>query len=204
MSVEAIALVLHHSNATGTDKLVLLGIANHAGDGGAWPSVATLARYANATERTVQRSLSRLVELGELVVHKQAGGTHDMQDWQRPNRYDVVVACPVTCDRTANHRVRKAPEAPADLWTDRVTPTSPGDAHVTRPVTPTSGEGVTPTSPEPSTQPSSTPGTASVTGPREDTTPPCTECSAPNLTVCASRQAKLAPADRHHYAPRLS
>jgi AraC-like DNA-binding protein len=150
------AAVLHHSRATGTDKLVLVGIANHAGDGGAWPTIETLARYANATERTVQRSVQRLAKSGELAIYPQQGGRHDLPAWRRPNRYDVLVSCPRECDRTVNHRCRPKPQAPADLWIDGVTPTSPHDASVTRGVTPTSPDGVTPTSPKPSLEPTST------------------------------------------------
>jgi hypothetical protein len=68
MSIEAMNLVLNHSKATGRAKLVLLGIANHFGDNGAWPSISTLARYANASERSVKRDIQELVELGELTV----------------------------------------------------------------------------------------------------------------------------------------
>lgn len=136
MSVEAMALVLHHSRAAGTAKLVLLGIANHAGDGGAWPTIATLARYANTTERTVQRAIAQLVKLGEVRVHPQAGGLV-MRHFERPNRYDVLLACPAACDRTTNHRLRSYPQAVPTLsdlsQSDRVTPTSPGDTDVTGP-----------------------------------------------------------------------
>ena len=72
MSVETIALVLNHSKATGRAKLVLIGIANHQGDQGSWPSIATLARYANASERSVKRDIQDLVALGELVVEVNA------------------------------------------------------------------------------------------------------------------------------------
>lgn len=72
MSVEAISLVLNHSKATGRAKLILIGIANHLGDQGSWPSIATLARYANVSERSVKRDLKDLVELGELVVEVNA------------------------------------------------------------------------------------------------------------------------------------
>lgn len=204
MSVEALALVLHHSKASGTDKLILVGIANHAGDGGAWPTIATLARYGNVTDRTVQRSIERLVALGELTVQVNAGGFGNLQRWERPNRYEVHVACPATCDRTANHRERALPKAPAHLWTDPPTPTSPGVAHVTGVPTPTSPGGVTPTSPKPSLEPPMTTGSGSVTGPRASsgTTPACTECAAPNLDVCRARQAKLAEDDRHTYSPK--
>lgn len=168
MSVETLALVLHHSKASGTDKLVLLGIANHDGDGGAWPSVATLARYANCTERTVQRTLSKLVDHGELHVDVQAGGRRRMKDYERPNCYRVLVRCPPGCDGTSRHKVTFPQPVPVDDLlpgmpesdqSDRVTPTSPGDAHVTG--------GVTPTSPEPSlNHPSTHQVSTSVTGPR--------------------------------------
>lgn len=164
MSVEQLAVVLHHSRAKGTDKLVLVGIANHAGDGGAWPAVLTLARYANVDVRTVQRSLSRLVDSGELTRYVQAGGLVGRPDYLRPNRYDVAVECPEWCDRSSQHRPRDGwafddagqvvrvetlplstgdtPEMQnrATRRKDRVTPTSPGDAHVTPPVTPASPE----------------------------------------------------------------
>jgi hypothetical protein len=72
MSIEAVSLVLNHSKAHGRAKLVLIGIANHMGDQGAWPSIETLAKYANASERSVKRDIQELVDLGELVVHYQA------------------------------------------------------------------------------------------------------------------------------------
>lgn len=128
MSVEAMALVLHHSRAKGSDKVILLGIANHQGDGGAWPSLATLAKYANVTEKSARASLRRLERLGELQTHLQAGGRLETPSWQRPNRYDVIIACPATCDRTMNHRPVRLPEAPADLWIDP--PPSAGGAPV--------------------------------------------------------------------------
>lgn len=164
MSVEQLAVVLHHSQAKGTDKLVLIGIANHAGDGGAWPAVATLARYANVDVRNVQRSLSRLVDLGELTRYVQAGGLVGRPDFLRPNRYDVTVECPEWCDRSAHHRPREGwayddagqvvrvetlplstgdtPEMqkPATRRKDRVAQTSPGGADVTPPVAPASPE----------------------------------------------------------------
>lgn len=137
VSIEAMALVLHHSRAAGTAKLVLLGIANHAGDGGAWPTVATLARYANVTERAVQLSIAKLVKAGELAVDVQGGGLGYLKDHERPNRYEVMVACPPTCDRSVNHRLRDYPQARLPLsdvsGSDRVNPASPGEAEFTPP-----------------------------------------------------------------------
>jgi hypothetical protein len=106
MSIERMAVVLHHSKASGSDKLVLLGIANHDGDGGAWPSVGTLARYSNMSERSVRYSLKRLVELGELQVERQAGGNDKTRPDRRPNRYLVNVECPVDCGGGTQHRLR--------------------------------------------------------------------------------------------------
>lgn len=93
MSVEAMVWVLNYAEVTGTDKVVLLGIANHADAHGenAWPSVATLARYAGVSERAVQYSLCRLADAGLIVVEKQAGGTHRTAPDRRPNLYSVLM-----------------------------------------------------------------------------------------------------------------
>jgi hypothetical protein len=129
VSVESIAIALHHSEAKGTAKLVLIGIANHDGDGGAWPSVATLARYSGVDARNVQRALDRLVKLGEIHRDVQGGGDERIADHRRPNRYRFLLACPHTCDRTRNHRTRnREVEAPLE----GVAPASPGGASVTR------------------------------------------------------------------------
>ncbi|MFD6640294.1 helix-turn-helix domain-containing protein [Micromonospora chalcea] len=56
------------------ERAVAIAIAAHANqEGNAWPSVATLAEYAGCSERTVQRALAKLVQLGRLVVSKVAG-----------------------------------------------------------------------------------------------------------------------------------
>ena len=90
MSVESISLVLNHSKAKGTAKVILLGIANHDGDGGAWPSVKTLARYGHCSERSVQYAIEKLVALGELRVAYNEGG--NPANTNRPNLYFITVA----------------------------------------------------------------------------------------------------------------
>jgi DNA-binding GntR family transcriptional regulator len=80
MSVESMAIALHHSRAKGTAKLVLIGIANHDGDGGAWPSVDTLAKYAGVHRRNVQRALQQLEELHEIEIVRNGGGDHSIAD----------------------------------------------------------------------------------------------------------------------------
>jgi len=137
MSVESIAKVLNQSLARGTDKLVLIGIANHDGDGGAWPSLETLARYANVDIRTVQRSLRRLETMGELTTYLQDGGTTRTPNDRRPNRYEIHVTPRGDVDVTPSHER--------------------GDVDVTPGVTSTSPRGVTSTSPEPSLEPSINP-----------------------------------------------
>ena len=128
MSVESISKVLNADlDATPTQKLILVGIANHDGDGGAWPSINTLARYAGITTRSVQRALAELEAKGLIVRHLNQGGTSRTKDHGRPNLYELRVS-------------------PPDA---HVTP--PPDAHVTPPVTPTSPEPSLNTSIEPST-----------------------------------------------------
>lgn len=94
------AVVLHHSKASAAGKLVLLGIANHQSDGGAWPALATLAKYANVSERRVRQVLRELEEAGELETRLQWGGDGQY----KTNLYWVRVACPANCDGTTAHR----------------------------------------------------------------------------------------------------
>ena len=89
MSIEVMSQVLNHSKATGRAKLVLLGIANHQGDQGAWPSIATLARYANASERSVKRDIQELIDLGELRV--EINGAPGQAQY-KPNLYWVTIS----------------------------------------------------------------------------------------------------------------
>ena len=93
MSIEAVSLVLNQSKATGRAKLVLLGIANHLGDQGACPSISTLARYANASERSVKRDIQELVQLGELKVELQNAPTRHQY---KTNLYWITINSGVT------------------------------------------------------------------------------------------------------------
>jgi hypothetical protein len=124
MSIESIAACLHHSQATGSDKLVLLGIANHDGDGGAWPSITTLAKYANISERSVQTCIQKLINMGEIVCHVNKGGNADTRGDRRPNRYDILVRCPKECDGSTKHRVKPDAERGEAQRNDGVKPTT--------------------------------------------------------------------------------
>lgn len=96
MSIEKMTTVLYHAKVGGSAKLVLLGIANHEGDGGAYPAVDTLARYANIDRRQTQRILRGLEDKGLLVSTMRFGSS---------TLYRVAVQCPENCDRSTNHRL---------------------------------------------------------------------------------------------------
>lgn len=159
MSNEAMAIALHHSRSSGTTKLVLLGIANHDGDGGAWPSLATLATYAGGvSERTVSRAIGELVELGEISVERNAGGLRNCRDDRRPNLYHFLLSCPPECDGSKNHRVRRhgvtpvstrRTDVPVDNFSDTWPEDSDGVTLVTERVDTGDIYGVTPVSTEP-------------------------------------------------------
>ena len=90
MSVQVMTQVWKSSLPT-AEKMVLLVIADHAADDGsnAWPGIATIARKASMSERTVQRHLRTLEEQGLIAVESQAGGTKTTRNDRRPNRYDI-------------------------------------------------------------------------------------------------------------------
>jgi hypothetical protein len=101
VSAEAVTVVLHHSKTEGTAKLVLWGIANHHSDSGAWPSIATLAKYAQVSERRVQQIIRDLARIGEIAIEEQGGlGQHQY----KTNRYHILIQCPADCDGSLNHK----------------------------------------------------------------------------------------------------
>jgi hypothetical protein len=124
MSAEAVTVVLHHSHSEGTAKLVLWGIANHHSDSGAWPSIATLAKYAAVSERRVQQIIRELVDLGEIYVEEQGGLG---QGQYKTNRYHILISCPVDCDGSLNHKTGvKSGAVRGEIWSQSgVKPTSP-------------------------------------------------------------------------------
>ena len=106
MSIEALTVVLHHSRAKNSAKVVLMGIANHYhpdDDRGAWPSQDLLARYANVTDRQVRKCIGQLVALGELRVESHGGPSKGNY---KPNKYWITLDCPEDCDGSMNHRKR--------------------------------------------------------------------------------------------------
>ena len=96
MSIEIMNAVWRESRADGRARLVLLAIADHQGELGAWPSIQTLSRMVNASERSVQRDIQHLQQIGELKVETQSapvGGQY------RANLYWVTL--PGVTDRAS-------------------------------------------------------------------------------------------------------
>lgn len=106
MSIIDLSIVLHHSKATASAKLILTALAWHTGEerlDGCWPSQETLAKYANISDRQVRRCLKELVELGEVLVIKH--GSSRTRSAAASNLYIVLVDCPENCDKTLSHRI---------------------------------------------------------------------------------------------------
>jgi hypothetical protein len=80
IAIEATKWAWNDSKSSGQTKLVLLAIAAHCNaDGWAWPKLETIEEAANASRPTVIQAISRLEELGEIVVErggKGPGSTH--------------------------------------------------------------------------------------------------------------------------------
>ena len=73
MSYEYTAKVWDCSKATGITRMVLLLLADRADhEGSCWPSIGDIAKRTLASERTVQRAIKELVELGEIRVKQNA------------------------------------------------------------------------------------------------------------------------------------
>jgi MarR-like DNA-binding transcriptional regulator SgrR of sgrS sRNA len=82
MSIEAVRHVLERSKTKGAQRLILLVIAEHADrDGIAWPSVETIARLANCSERFVKATIKKL-KAGEIILERGGGRG-------RSNRYRI-------------------------------------------------------------------------------------------------------------------
>jgi hypothetical protein len=86
MSIETMNSVWRNSKSTGRARLVLLSIADHQGELGAWPSIETLAMMVNSSPRSVQRDIQDLIKLGELEVEFRSAPTYGPY---KANRYWV-------------------------------------------------------------------------------------------------------------------
>jgi hypothetical protein len=86
MSIEIMNAVWRESKSDGRARLVLLAIADHQGEIGAWPSIRRLAQMVNSSERSVQRDIQYLQKIGELIVEVQNAPTSGQY---KSNRYWV-------------------------------------------------------------------------------------------------------------------
>jgi hypothetical protein len=84
MSGLVMGLILKHSRSRGSDRLVevVIGDCCHDDATGAYPSIRTIAARAGVSERTAQRSIAHLEQLGELTVRENAGP-------KRSNLYEI-------------------------------------------------------------------------------------------------------------------
>lgn len=100
--------VWDRSRSKGTERLLMLAIADHAHhDGtGAYPSNETLAEMLGGVdESTVRRLIRKCVALGELDVKYNAGGDEDCPPDKRPNLYTIKLAhAPETTKRARKRR----------------------------------------------------------------------------------------------------
>jgi predicted DNA-binding transcriptional regulator YafY len=105
LSKEAMSAVLHHSKASPHAKLVLMAIAYHENETGAWMSQATLARLCNMSERTVRRHVAELRDLYEIDILPGEGAGSGAR---MTNRYFIILDCPEACDRSFTHKETSA------------------------------------------------------------------------------------------------
>lgn len=99
MSVQAIGWVLDHSSTTGTDRLVLLSIANHAGSTAfgeafeAYPGIELIMHETRiARRRTVTDTITRLIDGGHLERIVNGAPDQRIPAHRRPNLYRIRIA----------------------------------------------------------------------------------------------------------------
>lgn len=86
MSIQAVGWVLDHSASRGFDRLVLIALANHAGDDRmCFPSQRTIASEAKVSKGSVSNAIEALVELGELEIVS-------IGDHRRSTRYRLTLS----------------------------------------------------------------------------------------------------------------
>lgn len=134
MSWQATTAVLRHSKAKGSERLLMLCIANYAGEdgAGAFPSNATLCEDSKLTERAVRYIMRKLEGSGELGVEKSAGpnGT---------NKYTILLPF-------ADGRRKKTPVLSTVSTASTVGQSLPGQSAAPRGAkcSPLQGQGVAP------------------------------------------------------------
>lgn len=82
MSIQAMVWVLDNSPTVGTERLVLLSLANHAHADGthAFPTVSTVAREARCSKRSAQYALTALETGG--AISREGVGPNGATNWR--------------------------------------------------------------------------------------------------------------------------
>ena len=110
MSIKWMNAIWRRPEPAGADRLMLLALADVAGDEGyAWPSVATLARRCAVSESAARRTLARLVE-GRFVEAYERPGTS--------NKYRLLEALADTCAEHVTPSVDASPGVDASPSVD--------------------------------------------------------------------------------------
>jgi hypothetical protein len=94
VSIQAVGWVLdHEKTTTGSDRLVLISLANHANASfESWPRIETIAAETNvARVRTVQDALTRLERAGLIVRVLNGAPDQRVRADRRANLYRIVV-----------------------------------------------------------------------------------------------------------------
>lgn len=95
MSVQAMGWVFDQSETTGSDRLVMLALANHAGarctDGAyeAYPGIDLIAKEAKLNRRVTQNVVSRLAAAGHITVVINGAPDTRMRADRRTNLYRI-------------------------------------------------------------------------------------------------------------------
>lgn len=106
MSVQWLSWVFDSVDVGGSQRLVLLSLANHADDRGVcWPSIDTVAREARLSRRRVEEAIRGLIATG--VLKRTVNGA-PVPGSNRPNLYRLIKAP----DEVAGADV-SAPDVPA-------------------------------------------------------------------------------------------
>lgn len=164
MSLKAFTWAIKHAPPMPPQHLAtLLGLAEHTDNNGrgAYPSIATLAAYTCKSERSVQRDIKALLDLGLIRLGNQTLASR-LPAGKRPEVYDLALEEVVPGGRAGDDEVTQASRVTLTSSrarggkrkpkSDAFSTSETGDAHVTPDVHVTGdahvADGVTPTSPE--------------------------------------------------------
>jgi DNA-binding Lrp family transcriptional regulator len=90
MSIETMNWVWKHSTTKGSDRLVLLSLADNANDQGeAWPSIATIAKKCNLSKRYTIDILAKLEAEGHITKRERKDFQGDKRNLS--NIYTIVM-----------------------------------------------------------------------------------------------------------------